>query len=117
MIPSNTPLQNIDATERAKLRAHARAVGRAYRAVGRACLAVAAMCGGVEIYRAFILREIAPQVTPRSLLEVPRWSRIEGSEWFKPAFDFVLDASLWTLLLIIAAILYAIAIARFRKPS
>jgi hypothetical protein len=74
-------------------------------------------CGGVEIYRAFILRDFAPQVTPRSLFEVPRWSRIEGSELFKPALDFMLDASLWAILLIIAAIFYAIAIARFSKAS
>jgi hypothetical protein len=115
MTPSNNPPQSINATERAKLMAHARTVGRAYRAVGRACLAVAAVCGGVEIYRAFILRDFASQVTPRSLFEVPRWSRIEGSELFKPAFDFVLDASMWAILLIIAAIFYAIAIARFSK--
>jgi hypothetical protein len=33
----------------------------------------------------------------------------------KPALDFVLDASTWAILLIIAAIFYAIAIARFSK--
>jgi len=95
---------------------HPIALGRWYRRAGRICLLGSAVTGGVEIFGTVQGDPVSP-VTLRSLLNL---SLQVTAPAFNPAqtiIEFVVGSSLWFVLMVIAAIPYALAIHRFIKEK
>ena len=85
--------------------------GRWHRRVGRILLFGAAFGGGVEMVLNAVLGGTLPPVTLRSMLEAAGIARMPGP------FGLLLDSPLWIVLLIAAAIPYAMAAHQFMKQK
>jgi hypothetical protein len=97
-------------------RQHPVALGRWYRRAGRVCLLGAGVIGGVEIFSA-VEGGILPPVTLRSVLALSPDVTAPGSALIRAAIELAVDSPLWVLLVIAAAIPYALAVQRFIKEN
>jgi hypothetical protein len=90
--------------------------GRWYRRIGRVCLVGAAVASGVEIFYAW--RGVPlPPVTLRSMLDLSPDIPAPGIAPLQAAIELAINAPLWTVLIVLAAIPYALAIERFLKGA
>ena len=103
-------------TERGSISQHAAALARWYRGAGRACLVAAAICGGVDVFNS-VQGSVLPHVTLRSVLNLSPLFMGTGFTQIQAAIELVIDSPLWALLVIAAAIPYALAIERFVKAA
>ena len=85
-------------------------LGRWYRRAGRLCLLVAAFSAGVEI----LVAEQGPPVTLHSLFGLSPDITAPGLAPLKAA---IVDSPLWVVLLVAAAIPYALAAHQFIKEK
>ncbi len=91
-------------------------LGRLYRRVGRVCLMAAAVCGAVEVTSA-AQGGMLPPVTLRSILDLPADITAANFVPLRAAIEFTVDSPLWVVLLIVAAIPYALAIYSYLGKS
>lgn len=90
--------------------------GRWYRFSGRLCLVGAAVASGVEIFCAW--RGVPlPSVTLRSLLDLSSAATASGIAPLQAAAELAVDAPLWAVLIVLAALPYALAVERFLKAA
>ena len=87
------------------------ALGRWYRQAGRLCLLGAAFSAGVEILEQ---GNLLPPVTLRSLFGLSPDTTAPGLALLKAA---IIDSPLWVVLLVAAAIPYALAVHQFIKEK
>ena len=97
-------------------RQHAVALGRWFRRVGRICLLGAAVAGGIDIIDA-VRGDLVFTVTLRSLLDLSPPVTTSAFNPTQAIIEFVVGSPLWFVLMVIAAIPYALAIQRFAKEK
>lgn len=102
--------------ERQSSRQEVIALGRWYRRVGRFCLLAAAIAGGVETFNS-LEGTTLPPATLRSLLDLSPDATAPGIAPLRAAIEVAIDSPLWAMLLVAAAIPYALAIERFLKAA
>ena len=111
------PLVRTAYPERRTGRQHAVVFGRLYRRIGRACLLGAAICAGVDVFNS-VQGYSLPPVTLRSVLDLsPLVTGPSVAPTMKVAIGLAVDSPLWALLIILAAVPYALAIERFLKAQ
>lgn len=90
--------------------------GRWYRLSGRLCLVGAAVASGVEIF--FAWRGVPlPPVTLRSVLDLSSAATASGIAPLQAAAELAVDAPLWAVLIVLAALPYALAVERFLRAA
>jgi hypothetical protein len=89
------------------------ALGRWYRRAGRLCLLGAAFSAGVEILMVE-QDKLLPPVTLHSLFGLSPDITVPGLALLKAA---IVDSPLWVVLLVAAAIPYALAVQQFIKEK
>jgi hypothetical protein len=89
---------------------------RLYRWAGRMCLLGAAVSGSVEIFGAGQGNTL-PLVTLRSLFGLSPDVTAPSLQPLKVAIEFVVGSPLWIVLLVAAAIPYALAVQLFIKEK
>jgi len=91
-------------------------LGRVYRGVGRLCLMAAAVCGSVDALNS-AQGSVLPYVTLRSLLDLSPQFDGSGFAHIRAAAELAVNLPLWVVLVVAAAIPYALAVERFiRSP-
>jgi hypothetical protein len=90
--------------------------GRWYRLIGRLCLVGAAITGGVEIFYAWWGVPLPP-VTLRSMLDLSSVATATAIAPVQAATKLAVDAPLWVVLIVLAALPYAMAIQCFLKAT
>ena len=90
--------------------------GRWYRRMSRVCLVGAAVASGVEIFEAQRGGPLPP-VTLRSLLDLSPDIAAPGIAPVRAAIELAVNSPLWVVLIVLAAIPYALAIKRFLKAA
>jgi hypothetical protein len=103
-------------TERRSISQHAAALATWYRRAGRACLVAAAVCGGVDVFNS-VQGSVLPHITLRSMLNLSPLFMGPGFTQIQAAIELVMDAPLWALLVVAAAIPYSLAVERFIKAA
>lgn len=85
--------------------------------IGRVRLLGASICGGVDVFNS-VRGRLLPLVTLRSVLDLsPLVAGPSVSPTIKVAIGLVVDSPLWVLLIVLAAIPYALAIERYLKAE
>jgi len=91
-------------------------LGRWYRRTGRLCLLGAAVSSSIDIVNA-IRGDFVSTVTPRLVLDLSPHATAMSLAPIRMAIEFAVDAPLWLLLVIAAAIPYALAAQRFIRAA
>ena len=89
---------------------------RLYRWAGRICLLGAAVSGSVEVFNV-ARRDLVSPVTVRSVLELSPHITASAFAPMRAAMELAVDSPLWIVLLVAAAIPYALAIQLFIKKK
>ena len=97
-------------------RERAVALGRWYRRAGRLCLLGAAVSSSIEIVNA-IRGDFVSTITPRSVLDLSPDAPAMSFAPMRSVIEFAADAPLWLLLVIAAALPYALAVQRFIRAA
>ena len=95
---------------------HPIALGRWLRRVGRICLLGAAVAGGIDIIDA-VRGDLVFTVTLRSLLDLSPHVTAAAFSPTQAIIELVVGSPLWFVLMVIAAIPYALAIQRFNEEK
>jgi hypothetical protein len=90
--------------------------GRWCRLIGRVCLLGAAAASGVEIFYAWRGVPLSP-VTLRSMLDLSSAPMAWAIAPLRAATELAVDAPLWVVLIVLAALPYALAIQRFLRAT